>query len=420
MPDSLQIPAMRGVIGNWIYYVSLLPFGEVAERIKRTDEVHTSQLLREMIQRALTPRSKHIAAYLTSQSQRFFNAIVVGVYDGEPEWHGLNVKKSELFDPAQLQARVADSLGILTLRGDEKLFAIDGQHRVEGIKQFMSGLDASKLDALEDEICTIFVAHSNEPAGLQKTRRLFATLNRYAKPVSLTEIIALDEDDIVAITCRDLLENHSLFKNGRVSLTKGKALSPTDELNFTSLASLYQAMDIYLTDRKRSDWQIFKTVRPDVETVVQQFITKGHRFWSRLIEAIPELKKVEELTEGQSLPRKCRSSKGGDLLFRAIAPPMVTRCLKQAETFGMDEALFIKRFAKIPRTLSKAPWLGILWDGANMIIGEKNQQAAEYLVLWMVNCDPDEHKYSADGLKKRIGVLLNKLPSECKLPKKIK
>ena len=59
---------MRGAIGTWNYYVTLLPFKEVARRIKRTEEIHSSALLRKMIQRALTPRSKNIADYLKSHS----------------------------------------------------------------------------------------------------------------------------------------------------------------------------------------------------------------------------------------------------------------------------------------------------------------------------------------------------------------
>src|SRR5690348_4297826 len=102
---------MRGAMGDWVYYVALLPFHEVNHRIRKTEEIHSSRLLREMIQRALTPRSKKIAAYLKSQPQRFFNAIVVGVYEGEPQWHRLSVRKSELFDPAELEIRVAESLG---------------------------------------------------------------------------------------------------------------------------------------------------------------------------------------------------------------------------------------------------------------------------------------------------------------------
>jgi DNA sulfur modification protein DndB len=419
MNTPLQIPAMRGAIGDWVYYVALLPFSEVSSRIKKTEEIHSSVLLREMIQRALTPRSKNIAAYLQSQSQRFFNAIVVGVYEGEPEWHQLNVRKSELFDPANLEARVAESLGILTLRGDEKLFAIDGQHRVEGIKEFMRGPGVEEAKSLEDEICAIFVAHNNETEGLQRTRRLFATLNRYAKPVSLTEIIALDEDDVVALTCRDLLENHPLFKKGRISLTKGKALSPNDTKNFTSLTALYQAMDLYLMQGKRAAWQTFKTVRPTNESVVQQFIKKGHEFWKAMIGAVPELERVQDLDVSKPFPKSYRSARGGDLLFRAIAPPMIVRCLRRAATLGMEESVFIRRFSKIPRSLSKPPWLGVLWDGSNMVIGEKHQKLADCLILWMVDCDPEEKKIESADLKKRLGVVLNKPPEQCQLPAKV-
>jgi hypothetical protein len=170
----------------------------------------------------------------------------------------------------------------------------------------------------------------------------------------------------------------------------------------------------------RAAWQTFKTVRPSTEAELQLFIQKGHQFWNQLVHAIPELQKIEKLTEAQPLPKKFRSQKGGDFLFRAIAPPMIARCLRRAETFGMDEALFIKRFAKIPRSLSKAPWLGILWDGTNMIIAEKNQQAAEALILWMVNCDPNERKYSAADLKRRLGVLMNKPAIDCQLPAKLR
>jgi DNA sulfur modification protein DndB len=254
---------------------------------------------------------------------------------------------------------------------------------------------------------------------LQKTRRLFATLNRYAKPVSLTEIIALDEDDIVALTCRDLLENHPLFKRGRISLSKGRALAPNDSKNFTSLTALYQAMDLYLMQGKKTAWQSFKTVRPNNESLVKQFITKGHDFWNFLINSIPELKRVQDLDAVEPLPKSYRSAEGGDFLFRAIAPPMVVRCLKSALSLGMEESLFFERFSKIPRSLSKAPWFGVLWDGSNMVIGEKNQKAADNLILWMVDCDPGEKSIRAADLKKLLGVVLNKPAEQCELPNKI-
>ena len=83
---------------------------------------------------------------------------------------------------------------------------------------------------------------------MQRTRRLFSTLNRHACNRSVfTELIILDEDDIVAITCRHLIEKHPLFTDGKISLQKQKALNSKDQRSFTSVIALYQTMDIYLS-----------------------------------------------------------------------------------------------------------------------------------------------------------------------------
>ena len=61
---------------------------------------------------------------------------------------------------------------------------------------------------------------------MEKTRRIFSTLNRYAKPVTTGDIIALDEDDTVAIVTRNLLESFPLFIKDRIASAKSsKALS---------------------------------------------------------------------------------------------------------------------------------------------------------------------------------------------------
>ena len=96
-----------------------------------------------------------------------------------------------------------------------------------------------------EEVAVIFVGHSKDQAGLERTRRLFSTLNRYAKPVSTRDIIALDEDDAVAIVTRRLVDSHPLFSD-RVSLGKTKAVPVTDGINFTSIVALYDCVEMVL------------------------------------------------------------------------------------------------------------------------------------------------------------------------------
>lgn len=205
--NELTLPALRAHMGDWVYYVTFLQMEEIAKRIELAEDIQPSSTLKEMIQRQITDRSNPIAEYLLNQSQRFFNSLIVGVYGGSPNWCELAIETNQLFDAETLPFYLKGALGILQLDGKETLFAIDGQHRVEGIKKALEKNDTLKTD----EVSVIFVAHQIERDGMERTRRLFTTLNRYAKPVKKSEIIALDEDDTIAIITRKLVEEHPLF-----------------------------------------------------------------------------------------------------------------------------------------------------------------------------------------------------------------
>ena len=419
MSTELKLPALKGIIGDWVYYVTLLPFREVRNRIRRNDEIHETKELQDWLQRELTDRSTDIAEYLASQEQRFFNGVVVGVYGGEPQWYPLSLQPSVYLDPISVDEDVEVSMGILKLLGDEKLFAIDGQHRVEGIKRLAGQIGNEAFEEMPDELCVIFVAHKKTTTGMQRTRRLFSTLNRRAQPVSFTEMIILDEDDIVAITCRRLIEKHPLFTEGKISLQKQKAINSADRRSFTSVVALYQAMDVYLSINfiPKNKWKKFKLVRPS-EDLVEQYVSRASQFWDQLVEWIPELQFVVNMGQEDKLPDSLRSLHGGDLFFRPILPAILTRTLKKAIGFGMSEDTFLSRFIQIPRELSNPPWRGILWDGT-MVTRAKNQSIAERLILWMVDADPEEQKIKARLIRQDIADLQDKLVADIQLPEKI-
>ena len=83
------------------------------------------------------------------------------------------------------------------------------------------------------------IGHKNTVEGREHSRRIFSTLNRYVKPVRLGDIIALDEDDTVAIVTRNMLENYPLFTGNRIKATNNKAIPANDKMAFTSLMTLY-------------------------------------------------------------------------------------------------------------------------------------------------------------------------------------
>jgi DNA sulfur modification protein DndB len=75
---TLVLPALRGVMGDWVYYSCLMDVGNLAKRVRYAEEVHKNDSLSKMIQRRLnSDRSTQIAEYLRSQPERFFNSLVV-------------------------------------------------------------------------------------------------------------------------------------------------------------------------------------------------------------------------------------------------------------------------------------------------------------------------------------------------------
>lgn len=109
----MKIPAIRANIGNWIYYVATLSFKQVNDYVKKIDdELHKSKLLSEMLQRSITDNYKSIATYIKTHEDRFFNALILAVYDGEPQWHEVRLE----YDTGEEFV----NLGVLELTGDEK------------------------------------------------------------------------------------------------------------------------------------------------------------------------------------------------------------------------------------------------------------------------------------------------------------
>ena len=68
---ELFLPALRAKMGDWIYYISFMRMKDVAERVDIAADIHESKSLNELLQRAVTSRTKEITKYLVTQEQRF-------------------------------------------------------------------------------------------------------------------------------------------------------------------------------------------------------------------------------------------------------------------------------------------------------------------------------------------------------------
>ena len=416
--SPLFLPALRATMGDWVYYIAFIKMKEIVSRISVVDDIHTSTTLKEMLQRMLTTNSQRIAEYLLSQEQRFFNAIVVGSYGGRPNWHEISVSgRNEIIEVPE---NTEGAMGFLELRGDETLFAIDGQHRVKGI------IEAVARDSSlgEEEVCAIFVKgvtaseRSGDPEGFERTRRLFSTLNRYAKPVNKRDIIALDEDDVIAIVTRRLLEEHPLLIN-RIETGLKNSIKPDDQNNLTTIVTLYDTMDIVLRDRKNG-WNDYKRWRPP-EKEVDALYSKAVKFWDGLCHEFPPLIELRQSSAEEKVAGNYRGSHGGHLLFRPVGLLLITRVVMDLRSImGLSDTPALKHVARTPTELSKYPWVGLLWDSANkrMITTKENQTIARRLLFNALGGDLSKapYKTTAEALRKQYAGALNRAPDEIDLP----
>ncbi|MCM1537951.1 MAG: DGQHR domain-containing protein [bacterium] len=378
--NELKLPAIRSKMGIWVYYISSLSFNQVKNYVSPiNDELHKSELLSQMIQRSITENYKSIAHYLTSQEERFFNALILAVYDGEPRWNEIRIEDENGQDNYDL--------GVLTLSGQEKIFPVDGQHRVAGIKEALE----LNQDIGEERVPVIFIGHSKNEMGMQRTRRMFSTLNRYAKPVSMRDIIALDEDDVIAIASRNIIDQSNLFEDDRILDSKTKAIPDNNERALTTIITYYEC-------NKELAWLFVKDIpvngldekpikgrakvgeyirhRPS-DDVIERFTHECEAYWTALIDTCKDAFSVE------SGIGEYRNKDGGHVFFRPVSLiPFTKAVVRIKERENLEYKDIINKFSPSVFWIQNDVWRKIIWDDVkkNMIMG--NSKLIELIFLY--------------------------------------
>ena len=382
----MKIPAIRASIGDWVYYVSTMKFKDVSEYVKRIDkELHKSDLLKQLLQRSITNNYKSIAQYIKTQQERFFNALVLAVYDGDPLWHEVRL---EYEDGSEFY-----NLGMLELSGDEKIFPIDGQHRVEGIREVVNETDEYN----NEQIPVIFVGHKTTDEGMQRSRRLFSTLNRYAKPVSMRDIIALDEDDIIAIGSRELIDNHPLFSTGRILDARSKSIPESNKTAFTSIIAFYECnreilwllvenLDVFDSEgRKKSGRSKIKEYikrRPSDEEI-KQYNSISNQYWTSFMNTFSDVKSYSE-TSADSSPYRNRD--GGNILFRPIVLiPFVKATVRVIAEKELTAKEVFELFPVSLLSINHTLWQNIIWNADKGTMITNNKTLTEKIVLYFLD-----------------------------------
>ncbi|MGE3740872.1 MAG: DNA sulfur modification protein DndB [Geminicoccaceae bacterium] len=383
---STYLPALKGQIGKWAFYTTLMTLSEINERIRLSDEIYKNKNLSDMVQRSVrSDRAGKIAEYLKKEQERFFPAMVVAVFEGEPNWLDFTIKKqsSEIdFDPETLDRAKLDSFGFLALTGEERLFPLDGQHRLAGIREALKDPKAAELFLPDDEVTVMLVAHEPSEEGRTRSRRLFTTLNKRAMSVKKHETIALDEDDVMAIATRHLVERYDpLARDGIVPFRTNANISATDRKVFTTIVTLYDVLcDLFKALSKRSTEDL-KFNRPD-DDWTEVYRGCAASFFDGIVRTFPVVRQCLKGNDPGAIIAENRRDDGGHILFRPAGQRLIGQLVAEvckSEFKGAFEekgakandvlssaqsvlsAAFAK-FADLPTDIASKPYVNLIFE----------------------------------------------------------
>jgi DNA sulfur modification protein DndB len=252
----------------------------------------------------------------------------------------------------------ATAYGVISISGKEEIFAIDGQHRVEGIREALKAGE----DLAGEELTVIFVAHKTTDEGRERTRRLFTTLNKYAKPVSQAELIALNDDDTFAVVTRRLIDEYPGLNVDLVPLNPTANLAPGDKHSLTSVITLYKLVRTLTLPSGKAERRILEEGPLEPQRAEAVFATLVE-YWDALKKRVPEIAAVCAAKPSQDVAGKYRTDEGGHLLLRPAGQEYFAKAVRILMDRGTALRTAVSTLAKLPMTHGEAPWRGVECSG---------------------------------------------------------
>ena len=365
-------PAMQAKMGDWTYYVVRMTMREVSREFQLASDLWEDVTLSSAIQRAIDESrvKQQIVNFLSRRDDRFFSSLVVAAIGGNPTW-------------TPFETRFGDCFGELSFERDPRYYALDGQHRLKAIWELLSDPAGAPSGFADEQISVIVVVKEHQTANgdvwLQRYRRLFSSLNRYAKPTDADTNIIMDEDDVFAIITRRIISEHWFFRtelpeqDSYKVLTKGKNLK-SGLPQFTSLQTLYDMNStLVMTPELRrrlgraKDLKLYLQFRPEDSEIDRCFLLVSN-IWDALLGAIPALAEKPEQMRAHNLQVSDAEECQDNLLFWPIGQELLAEATRslldraghgdESDVEAMTETL--EPLALVPWELHGPPWVNLL------------------------------------------------------------
>lgn len=387
MPGPLFLPALQGSFGDWSYYSALVTLDDMVERIGYAAPLAENESLAQQMQRRLDDggRAEDIAEYLLRNEDRFFNALVVGVLGGQPEWHPFSLSSHQpAHELGAVVERDQDLVGYLELSGDETLFALDGQHRLAGIRRALQDNPALGREKLS----LIFVPHLATPAGVIRTRTLFISLNKKAVPVKRKDIIILDEVDLTAIITRRLIDTDARFNRDIIDVQRFGNAIPANSSSWTTIGNFYDANNMlirhFVEGRNEDELRDAAKIRLSEDRIA--FYQAGVvDFYERLARVEPLLRTVmgADAQRRQAALLEARTLANPRLIARPVGLKILTAAAAELRK-QYTVAQSFRQLARVPLVMSREPFADLIWDTDRSRMLVSGQNLASRLLIYML------------------------------------
>ena len=336
-------PALKARMGNWTYYIVKMQMKDIVKEVGFASEIYDNKTLDDAIQRSLNASrvKNEIVKYLGKRPDRFFSSIVVAALGGNPTYAPVDITddpKFALLKPAGFN----DAFGVLTFDGGQRYFALDGQHRLNAIKTLIEQKEAGVPEIPEgfrnEEVSVIMLVRqeARDAEFMTSYRRIFSSLNRYAKPTDRDTNIIMDEDDAIAILTRRLLTEHKFFiwkgkpNTSPLLKTRGKNLQSGDTY-FTTLQTLYNMNEKLLHTAERDndgfsspEYKQFRPPEEELDTLFSELLV----YWEALLHELPVLRHDPFKMREHDAPIDNPNGLSDNLLFWPIGQELLAEIVR--------------------------------------------------------------------------------------------
>lgn len=414
----ITLPAQRLRMGSTTYYLASMPAKQLAMIAKspsRDLPEWEDMSVEDRFQREINTKRLHdeVIPYLATHPDRFFGSVII-LLDGDVTFENLADFGVKL--PTAYSAGV-EKIGFLTI-DDTNFTALDGQHRLVALREIFEGNYRGELQpGLEkDDLSVIFIENEN----IQKTRRIFNKVNRYARTTSRADNLILSEDDGYAIISRRLFGDPQGAWSSRDPRSERETRSDREprgivnwknntlsgrSLQLTTISALsLMVKDICESNGVFLDEKALGGVAPD-QGLVEEGFRVSQRWFEAMFAAYPAL---DEARRHMSvIPEYRENGQPLSFLFKPAGQISLFRAARRAkEKFGQqfDIDRFMRATNRLDWNVEAVIWQDIIVVGGQRILAKQNTyEDAAFMILWLTfGSDPNLSDYLRDEITRRL------------------